>query len=187
MKCHIRLLVLALGLLVLAASIPAFAQQEQGDTELGLNGSITIPHSSPSDTTGIVDVAYGYYFRQNDLIAGDATVLINKNSFGFGLLPHYRHLFPTGNPKVYPFLGIKPGIFIFHIKGSEGFSGSTDVAFLGEAEAGVRFYLSQRSALDVAYNFDYQSSSFGGGNSFADKSQSVILVGFTHIFGGHHK
>lgn len=177
MKSHTRLLVLALGLLVLAASTPAFAQQQQGDSELGLNGAITIPDSDPGGgTTGLVAVNYGYYFRQNDLVGLDTLVIFNGNFQSLALLGRYRHLFSTNNPMVYPFVGVQAGGIVAHDGGTNG-----NVA--ADGEAGVKFFVSQRTAIEVAYNFQYENT--GGG--FSHETFNVITFGFTHIFGGHHK
>lgn len=153
-----------------------YGQQVKGDQELGLNGAFTVPHSSPSDANGEATVSYGYYFRRTDLIGADTVIFVQKDQQLVFLQARYRHLFGTKNAKAYPFVGAQGGGILTRSSGSTSGNG------VGVAEAGLKLFVSQRTALELAYNFDYIQQS---GGSFADNSESVISVGFTHIFGGH--
>lgn len=173
-------------LLLLAATSTGFAQQEKGDSELGLNGAFTIPHSDPGGATGEANITYGYYFTQHDLIGVGGLIVVSNSSQTFGPEGRYRHLFSTGNPKVFPFLGVSAGVNINH------FSGAFTNDFIGVGEAGVKFFVSQRTAFEVAYNFQYLHAGGlpsvpGFNDSFSQNTQSIITFGFTHLFGGHHK
>jgi hypothetical protein len=170
--------VLAVMLVMFAVSVPAFSQQAKGDSEIGLNGSFIIPHSDPSTTLGIAQISYGYYFRKNDLLGLDSVVIATKGLQDVFLQGRYRHLFSIKNPRIYPFLGAQGGINVTRLTGSP-----TTHDALGTAEAGLKFFVSQRSAFEIAYNFQYVHQA---GMDFANSSSSVISFGFTHLFGGHH-
>ena len=167
------LLVLCAG--VVSASC-SFGQQVKGDHELGLNGTFTVPHSSPSDADGTAQISYGYYFRRTDLLGFDLAVFVQKGSQAVYPQGRYRHLFSRKDAKVYPFVGAQAGGLLMRT------GGSSTGNFLGAGEAGFKIFVSQRTALEIAYNLQYIQYS---GGSFKDDSQSVITVGFTHIFGGH--
>jgi hypothetical protein len=177
MRCLSNLCILAVVVFVAATSVPAFSQQAKGDSELGLNGSFSVPHSSPGDVSGTAAINYGYYFKGHDLVGADILAILNKDFKDVFVQGRYRHLFSTGNPKIYPFLGAAGGINILSASGS-----STAHNALGTAEAGMKFFVSQKTAFELAYNFQYIHIS---GGSFTDNSQSVITFGFTHLFGGH--
>ncbi|HEV2991211.1 MAG TPA: hypothetical protein VG759_22420 [Candidatus Angelobacter sp.] len=181
MRKRFSLQMFAVALFVLAVTVSGFCQQEKGDSELGMNGAITISHSDPGNTSGDVTVSYGYYFTKKDLVGFDTLTILSKDLQDVFLQGRYRHLFPTGNPKIFPFVGAAAGVEIIHTGGALG--GGTQHPFVGTGEAGVKFFVSQRTALEIAYNLQYIHNANG---SFADNSQSLITFGFTHIFGGHH-
>jgi hypothetical protein len=173
----IRVRILTLSLLMFALATCAVSQQAKGDSELGLNGSFSVPHSSPSDAFGVAQISYGYYFKGHDLLGVDTLAIINKDFKDVFLQGRYRHLFSMGNPKVYPFLGAAAGVNVASMTGS-----STSHNGLGTAEVGVKFFVSQKTAFELAYDFQYINVS---GATFSENSQSVITFGFTHLFGGH--
>lgn len=180
MNCHFRVQVLVFALFVLAAAAPAFCQQEKGDSEIGLSGSVSIPNSDPGTTSGSVFVSYAYYFRKNDSVGAYTLATFAKNSFTIGPLVEYRHLFSTKNPKVYPFLGAAGG-FAFDHQGGDFSSNSWGGTAAGEG--GIKFFVSQRTALDVTYYFIYTT----GQSGFANSTSNLIAFGFTHILGGPKK
>ena len=174
------------AMLVMAAATAGYAQQEKGDSELGLNGAFTIPHSDPGGATGEANFTYGYYFTKHDLIGAGGLLVVSSAGQIFGPEGRYRHLFSTGNSRVFPFVGVSAGVNINH------FSGSFTNDFLGVGETGLKFFVSQRTAFELAYNFQYLHAGGlpgipGFNDSFSQNTQSVITFGFTHLFGGHGK
>jgi hypothetical protein len=172
--------------LLLVVSAPAFSQQARGDQELGLNGSAIIPNTTPDQALALVQVSYGFYFSKHDLLGADTLAFIQKDSQDVFLQARYRHLFSTGNARIYPFLGAAGGINILHNTGGGGPFGSgaagTNKDGLGSAEAGLKFFVSQRTALEIAYNFQYAHQA---GVGFTDSTSSVLTFGFTYLFGHH--
>jgi hypothetical protein len=166
-------------LVILAVGVPCFAQQEKGNSELSFNGSIMIPHSNPGDNAnGLVQIGYGYYFTSKDRFGFDTIVFLNGSAQDVFLDGRYRHLFPTKNPKVFPFIGGAAGFNVFHE------SSGTNKNFLGSGEFGLKFWLSQRTSFEASYNFEYIRVA---GQSFKENSSSVLLFGFTYLFGGKEK
>jgi hypothetical protein len=168
------LLLLGVGIVDAECSL---AQQVKGDRELELNGAFTIPHSDPGSATGVATVGYGYYFRKNDLLGMDTLTMINKDSQMVYAQGRIRHLFSMRDPTVYPFVGVMGGGIM--MSGSGGSNSG-----IGTGEAGVKFFVSQRTAVEISYDLLYVHQS---GGSFVDNTTSTINVGFTHIFGGHHR
>ena len=166
---------LTLLVAVFLVAISAFSQPEKGSSEIGLNGAVLIPHISPGDTTGLVDFSYGYYFRSHDLAGLNSITILSKNVQDVYLLGHYRHLFSTGNPKIFPFVGGGGGVNVFSSTGSSGHWA------LGSGEAGIKFYLNRRTALDLTYDLVYVNVKNG---NFSQNSVSAITFGFTYSFGG---
>lgn len=163
-------------LTVLVLVVPAFSQPEKGASEIGLNGAVIIPHVAPSDATGLIDLSYGYYFRTHDLVGLDSISVLSQNVQDVYVLGRYRHLFSTGNPMIFPFVGAGGGVNVLASSGSP-----TSHWALGSGEAGVKFFVSQRAAFDVAYDLFYVNIN---GASFSQASFSAVTFGFTYTFGG---
>jgi len=177
MRKGVHILIVCLGSCLVASN--AFSQQAKSDSELGLSGSFTVPHNDPSTANGEAQISYGYYFSNHDLLGMD-TVAIVSNSLDIVFVQgRYRHLFGGKNAKVFPFVGAAGGVDLYH------FNGSTSHFGLGTGEAGVKFFVSQKTAFEVAYNFQYINQVPGG--SFTQNSQSMIVFGFTHLFGGRRR
>ncbi len=174
MNSGFRNLTLSLLLVVLAA--PAFSQPTKGASELGLNGAVIIPDISPSDTTGLVDLSYGYYFRAHDLVGLNTITVLSKDVQDIYLLGRYRHLFSISTPRIFPFVGAGGGINVLASSGSP-----TSHWGLGSGEAGVKFFVSQRTAFEVAYDLLYVNVKDA---SFRQASFGAITFGFTYTFGG---
>lgn len=181
MKNRLSLQVIAVAVFAAICTLPGSCQQQKGDSELGMNGSVIIQNSDIASTSGDVTLSYGHYFTKNDLVGTDTLTVLGKDFQNVFAQGRYRHLFPTANPKVFPFVGAAAGVELIHLGGALG--GGTQHPFVGTGEAGVKFYVSQRTALEVAYNLQYIHNSTG---TFATNSQSLITFGFTHIFGGRH-
>lgn len=167
----------ALAFISAALTMPAFAQQEKGDKEVALNGFVDVPHSDPSSVLGDVTVRLGYYIKPNTLIGIDSTTFIQKSGQDEFVDVFYRHLFHTHSGKLYPFLGASAGENLLH-------DGGTNSNLLAKGEVGLKFYLSRRFAFETAYNFQYVHVP---GQSFSESSDSVIVFGFSYLFGGRKR
>ncbi len=174
MNICFRILIGALAVFLLA--VTAFSQPEKGSSDVGLNGAVLIPHTSPGDTIGLVDLTYGYYFRAHDLAGLNTVTIFSKNVQDVYVLGRYRHLFSTGNSKIFPFVGGGGGINVFSSTVS-----SVRHWGLGSAEAGLKFFTSRRTAFEVTYDLAYVNVKNG---SFSQNSVSAVTFGFTYGFGG---
>lgn len=170
---HVPVVVLA----ILVFALPALAQQQKGDVELGINGSVTVPHSDPSTTTGEISGSLGKYISNNNEVGGAAIVFIEKDAQLVYLNPFFTHLIKTKNPKFYPFVGGNFGFILSH-------DGGTNTEYGGAGYAGIKYYLSQKFAFQLAYNFQYQHIA---GASFQEQTFSVVTFGFTYLFGKHKR
>jgi len=167
-------------------AMPAVSQQEKGDSELGLSGAFTVTNNDTSSASGFADFTYGYYFSDHDVIGLGAEPFVQKDVYNLYLFAQYRHLFGPKTGKVFPFVGGGGGFNTLHLNAAASATGSSSNTTYGLAvgEAGVKFFVSQRTAFEVAYNLRYISAS---GGSFAANSTSAIVFGFTHLFGGHQR
>jgi len=157
--------------------MPALAQQEKGDMEVALNGYADIPNSDPSNVEGDVMVRLGYYIKPNTLIGIESTTLLAKSFQEEFADVFYRHLFHTHNRKLFPFLGGSAGEHLTH-------DGGTNGNVLATGEAGLKYYMSRRFAFEVAYNFQYIRTP---GETFANSSDSLVVFGFSYLFGGRKR
>lgn len=133
-----RTLGLIVGLVALAA--PALAQQQEGDTELQLQGSLSLATSSDFEHSGGVNVNYGRFFTDHQEwgVAVVATFHEEGDLGGAGG-PFYRYNFSTG--ETVPFVGA--AAFAGFGDGPAG-----DGALLA-VEGGVRFFLDRNRAFSV--------------------------------------
>jgi hypothetical protein len=177
----------AAAFLAVALAVPAFAQQQKGDVELGLNGDVLVTHSSPVEADGIVDVSLGYYLTERNLvgfesqtqIAGGSKESTYVDEFVFG---HYRRLFVSKKrPTVMPYAGVYAGTEV----SNEGLYGTTkkDI-FASQGEGGFKFFVSKKTAFEVAYNFLYYRVP---SISFQNSSASVVTFGITYDFSRKNK
>jgi len=155
----------------------AFAQndvyQDKGMLDVDASASATIPHSSPSDTTGVFVGEVGYFVNLGSLIALTVDATFRRGAQDVFLGGGYRYFFGSERSRVRPFVGAGAGGNIAH------FSGDTNSNFLAQGKVGLRYFLAQHVALEVGYQFDYVHIA---GASFAQSTQSVITVGFAHVF-----
>jgi hypothetical protein len=187
--------ILSAALTVLSAA-PTLAQQVKGDSEIGLSGALTfVPITSAGVTTiatdGTVTLSYGLYFTRGDLFGIDDQVEITGVSGGGQSLTiddtfdfRYRHLFGGKASKVYPFVGGGGGFRSSAAPGMSNGTGASTTTTDGQydIEAGVKFYVSEKTAFEVAYQ--YQSYQEGTGSSSTWQQVDVINFGFTYVFGG---
>jgi len=179
MRRHFTIYLVLAFWLILARSAPSFAQQQQGDQEVAVNGAFIVPHDDPGAANGQGSFKMGDYFRKNDLVGVDTLVFVAKGSDEVFLSGFYRHLVSTKNPRLFPFVGASAGVDLTRASGEP-----TGHVLLAKGEVGIKYYLSQRFAFETAYNLEYQRNP---GQTFSQNSDSVVLFGFSYIFGGHNR
>jgi hypothetical protein len=166
MEDAMKRLVIALAALVLLVTLPAFAQSEAGDTELQVQGSLSLGLDDEFDDSGSVSVNYGRFFRARQ--EAGVTVFGTFNSdgdiAGFGG-PFYRYNFSDG--KTVPYVGAALGL---------AFGDYAVGDSLLNFEGGVRWFLERNIAFTLAgsTNYDVEES------EFADRLQ--ILFGFSYVW-----
>ena len=181
MRAFTKLCLVAVAALLTVSALPGFSQQVKGDSELGLNESLSFPNQSGGEVTIMSTVSYGYYFRTTDLVGFDDTAVVSGTTNSLSTVDYiqgrYRHLFPMkSNPKAFPFVGVQAGIL------ATAASGSTSTNnFVSNFEAGYKYYVSPKTAFEVAYNLQYINET---GGTFSSDSMNVITFGFTYNFGG---
>ena len=191
----VKMMVVAVALAAVSFAVPAFAQPEKGDVELGANGNLLFTHMDPSTTIGQFSVQAGYYLTKNDLVGVSSNTMFLHNSELSGgtdgalgntltleaITGHYRRVFNLkSQPALVPFAGVYAGSAILSMGGEAGSYNK----FLGQGEAGVKFYVSKKTAFEVAYNLLYVNVNENGwDNSFKNDSASNISFGFTYDFG----
>lgn len=159
------------GLLLVAvlvlASFPAAAQQQSGDSELQLQGSLALGLKGDTPDNGTVYVNYGRFLTNRQELGGSVSVFLVGDSEieGYGG-PFYRYNFSTG--KTVPYVGAS-------VAGSIGDYSAGN--FLLTVEGGVRWFLERNMAFTLAANENYDFDR----SEFADRLQ--ILFGFSYIWG----
>jgi hypothetical protein len=147
---------------------PLCAQQQAGDTELQLQGSLSLAASSRQNNSGAVDVKVGRFWRERQEIGLQVTGYLSadRKISGYGG-PFYRYNF--GNGHVVPYLGASAAA-------SFGSFGTGKNGLLA-AEGGVRFFLDRRTAfsLEGSTGYSLQDHQYS--------KQVQILFGFSHLWG----
>lgn len=153
---------------LIAIAVPGSAQQATGDTELQLQGSLSLSTSSAKDAAGSVDLKYGRFFTDLQQAGLETTVVVigNNKIVGYGG-PFYRYNFSTG--KLVPYVGAAAAVAFGNSVFGKG--GRVD------AEGGVRYFLDRRTAFTASattgYSFD----------SHAWDKRLQLLFGFSHLWG----
>jgi hypothetical protein len=152
---------------VFAVAGPVLGQQGTGDTELQLQGNLSVGGSG--EDSGSVGVQIGRFFTEYQEIGLTAfgTFQSNGKFGGFGG-PYYRYNFSTGN--VVPYLGVSAGSTFGNFS-----SGGTST--IASAEGGARFFLDRKTAFTVAATKTY----FFKQKEF-DKGLT-IQFGFSYLWG----
>ena len=158
----------------------AVAQQDKGDKEFGIDGAATISNSTPVTGTVFAEVSFGKYLSLNNyigLIAAPQFSFSGGNTSGGALFGgEYRYLFGSSKSnRVWPFIGAQADYDYLRSNGS-----SQNLGVVAP-EAGIKFYVSQKTAFEVSYLLEIQ---FGGGpySGFGQRSSNFIVFGFKHIF-----
>lgn len=164
MKCN---LVWIFFLLVGALASPILAQQEAGDTELQLQGNLSISGSGGGSDSGGVNVLYGRFLTVRQEVGGMVNGFFTGNGdFGGIVGPFYRFNFSA--EKLVPYVGAAATTSF------GDFGNSEDDLFL-TLEGGFRYFLDRRTAFSVqgqTYQSDHQD--------FGD--QLSILIGFSRLW-----
>jgi hypothetical protein len=191
--------ILSAALTVLSAA-PTLAQQVKGDSEVGLSGSFTLtPMTNPVynskgvqtgtqstvSTSGTITVDYGFYFTRSDFFGVDESATISgtpdatTGGTDTSIIDYttfrYRHLFGKKGAKVYPFVGAGGG-FIGTADSENGVASTGEGLY--DAEAGLKFYVSEKTAFELAYTY------LGEVQNGTTTSLDQITFGFTYVFGG---
>ena len=153
--------------ILLMAPLPVIAQQEAGDTELQLQGSLSLGLSDEVQDVGSVFVNYGRFFTDRQEVGGSVALFIIEDGDvgGFGG-PFYRYNFASGT--TVPYIGAAAGA-------SFGDYSTGDV--LLTFEGGVRWFLQRNIAFTLAGSTNYDVDE----SELADQLQ--VLFGFSHIWG----
>jgi len=156
---------MVLSMVVLfALASPVFGQQQEGDTELQLQGSLRLATSSDFEHSGGANVTYGRFVTDRQEWGVTATATFTEDGdLGGTAGPFYRYNFGTG--ETVPFVGAA-AVASF---GDDSFG---DNALLS-AEGGVRFFLDRNRAFTVTGQTFYSIEE----SEFADSLN--VLFGFS--------
>src|SRR4051812_41043061 len=158
---------------------------DRGKIELGFSGNVTIPHSNPGSTSGNLQVGGGYYVTRSSLLGAEIGVSGSSGSQAYAFAGHYRYLFHTHNPKLFPFVGGSPGFGIGHNSAVSSPSGQvpsvTYERFTFRGEAGLKCFVARNVSVEAAYNLHYVrnvNTSYAGTSA----SASALVIGLAFTF-----
>lgn len=157
----------------------------RGSREVGVSGTVIIPHAYPAASIGVIDTDFGYYIARHSLVGAQALVLATSAAQAYVLMGRYRYLQHTGNPRLYPFVGVSAGAAIGHSGGSITINGDrydlsgTQSQFLTRAEAGIKYFVADHVSFETAYNLLYARVA---DVDFKDSSASMITFGLAFTF-----
>jgi len=180
-KTTVRRSGLFLSLLLL--SLPAFSQQEKGDNEVGISGSLNVSHSQPISGQFYGALSYGRFMTRSQYFGVTlnpfVTIENKKTSVGGFFGANYRYLFGAKDARVFPFAGMGGGIY------SMGGGGSKSSAGSGFGEIGLKSFISPKTSFEFSYQLLYvksPSGGFGQGGGFARDSRSIFMVSLRQLF-----
>lgn len=161
-----------------SAEAPTASPQEPeyiagGMWELGFEGSLFVPHAHAADVFGLVGLRAGRFVTDGNEVGVDTTLFLHRRVQDIYLAGFYRYNFHTANPRLFPFLGAGAGVNVF-VGGGEAASN-----FLARGEFGLKYFLAQKVAFELAYNLVYVDTKKRG---FKDSSSSVVTVGLAYVF-----
>jgi hypothetical protein len=160
--------VLALAALFALAG-PILGQQGSGDTELQLQGSLSVGASGDQKDHGTVNAQIGRFFTEYQEIGlGVIGSFQSDGKFGGSASPYYRYNFSTG--KVVPYLGVSAGTTF----GTNSSGGTSTIA---SGEGGARFFVDRKTAFTVSATkmYFFKQKEFDKG--------LTIQFGFSHLWG----
>ena len=171
-----RFFIVGVGLFLLPALSCAadVSNLSRGTKEIGLSGTIYVSHDSPEDVFGVATFRGGVYVAKRHLVGVDATVFAYSRIQDTYLSGFYRYIFGGREGRVVPFVGASAGSNLSHFD----YFG-TQHSLIVRGEVGVRFLMTSRFSLDVAYNLMYRRDDTMG---FTGKTASVVTFGFSRRF-----
>ena len=161
-----RIPFLALLVLVLMAT-PVLAQQEAGDSELQLQGSLLLGVSGDTEDFGSATGTYGRFLTDRQEAGGTLSVFLVSNGDWAGSGgPFYRYNFVSGS-KTVPYVGAAAVATFGEFAGG-------DIQL--DLEGGSRWFLTRNTAFSLSgvYSYDVDAS------DFADTLR--VLFGFSYIW-----
>lgn len=166
---------------VLIASTAAFGQQEKGNMEVGLAGSVSISNNSPVAGSILTQASLGDYVTRNQYLGGviNAAYVFGggKGTTGtFGYALEYRYMFGAAGAKLQPFVGGQFGGQTTHVSRSTGNNGVVTPEF------GIKYFASKKSSFEVVYQLPIGFAGVTNGETFGQRSSNQILFGFKHLF-----
>jgi hypothetical protein len=146
---------------------PLAAQQQAGDTELQLQGSLNLVLSGDGTESGSILGNYGRFLNDTFEVGGTVGAFFNADGDLSGIAgPFVRYNFSTGT--TLPYVGSA-------LVGSWGDFSSGD--FLLTGEAGVRWFLQRNVAFTVAATTHYDIDA-------SDHSDFLqVQFGFSYLWG----
>ena len=191
---------LTIATLSALCALSAFAQQENGDKEVGLGGQFFFQSASGSRTgNASFQFSLGYFASTKNYfgVEADPAVTISTTTCSktqpcfsttgaestsgsttsttasgfFG--GNYRRMLGGAQGKAFFFLGAGGGVYVF------GGGSNFGVVF---PEAGVKSYISQKTSLEFAYKMLYEVNTPGSSSSFAGRIENQLAISIRHIF-----
>ena len=158
-------LALALASFLMIAGVAA-GQQQKGDSELQIQGSLTLDFNSGGQDNGTVSLTWGRFFTDNQ----EAGLIVTSNVVNGDLLgnggPFWRFNFGSG--KTVPYFGLAA------TTNFGDFDGSGDI--LLDLEGGIRWFIQRNIAFSLAGRTSYD----------VDRSdlddQLQVLFGFSYFW-----
>ncbi len=144
-----------------------------GMWELGFEGTVFVPHAQAADAYGLVGLRAGRFVTDGNEIGLETTLFLQRRVQDIYVAGFYRYNFHTANPRLFPFLGAGAGVKVF-VGGGEAAS-----KLLASGEFGLKYFLAQKVAFELAYNLVYVDTKKRG---FKDSSSSVVTVGLAYVF-----
>ena len=160
-------------------AVGACAQPSEGDKEIGVAGSLVFQNSSPVSGSFFGDFTGGKYFKDNQYLGVYISPSINftsatggasVGSFSFGA--EYEYGFKP-KEKLWPFVGAAAGGIISRAAG--GGSSSWGGGFQLTPEAGIKYFMDQKTSLEFVFQVPIE---FGNGGT---SSSTQFLFGLRHI------
>jgi hypothetical protein len=153
------------ALFVLAT--PVLGQQGAGDTELQMQGSVSVNGSMDHKTSGTIMVNPGRFLTDLQEVGLGLDGNINGGKLTGSVSPFYRFNFSTS--KIVPYLGLTVGTQFGNVEGGR--------STLASAEAGIRFFVDSKTAftVDTSKSYFFKQKQFDHG--------LTIAFGFSHLWG----
>lgn len=152
-------------LMMALATVPVAAQQQEGDSELQLQGTLSISTGDAEDS-GAVSVNWGRFFTDRQEIGATAFTFFTADGDVAGYAgPFYRYNLASGT--TVPYVGASA---------AAGFGDFSSGDALVNLEGGVRWFLARNMAFTLGgvYTYDVDES------EFLDAVQ--VLFGFSYLW-----